>query len=93
MSGEPGRVQQVQQLAEAALVHVVAVEDAGECGGQARVGAHDELHGFVDELSDDFRGFAGFSGEPLAVLGEGSQRAGAGTLRAGEPSAAPTDLL
>ncbi|MET3165457.1 UNVERIFIED_ORG: hypothetical protein ABIB19_003891 [Arthrobacter sp. UYEF10] len=45
-------VEQVQQFAEAALVHVVPVVDPGEGGGQGLVVGHDEVHGFIDEQSD-----------------------------------------
>ena len=70
LAGEAGGVEQVQQFAEAALVHVVPVVDAGERGGEGLVVGHDELHGFIDELADRLGLGAVHRGQALGVLGQ-----------------------
>ena len=52
VAGESGVADQVDELAEAALVDVVAVEDLRQHAGQGRVGLHDRVHRVVDQLAD-----------------------------------------
>ena len=50
VAAEPGVVEQVDELAEAALVDVVPVVDARQCADEGRVEPHDGVHRAVDEL-------------------------------------------
>ena len=51
MAGEPGVPDQVDQFGQAALVHVVPVEDLGQDAGERGVRLHDGVHRGVDDLA------------------------------------------
>lgn len=68
LTREPRGVEQVQQLAQAALVHIVPVVDLGERRGQGLVVHHDHVHGLVDELANGLRVLAHGCRQALGVL-------------------------
>ena len=69
MAGEPGVPDQVDQFGQAALVHVVPVEDLGQDAGERLVRLHDGVHRGVDDLAR------------VAALGLLGQHVPAGVLR------------
>ena len=70
VTGEPGAVEQVDELAQATLVDVVAVVDPRQGALQRRVRAHEQVHRLVDELADVLVRLPPLGGQALGVLGQ-----------------------
>ena len=70
LAAEPGAVEQVDQLAEPALVDVVPVVEPRQGAAEALVRGHDRVHRPVDQRADRARRIAAVRGLALGVLGQ-----------------------